>query len=230
VAHDPPTIIDAKLCTHYANTRKAHADAALAEQNLLDLQVHYRSTLREERAMLVSTKYNRTLYIVGPIGGEIIMQRLVTLRQWVHEDAYSSEEPSGIDIFINSPGGDVMWGYALAEEMDALTAKGYIFSGYVRGMAASMAGVLLQHCANRYMSKNSWVLIHQPSTQAIGKVEDLADEAAFMDRLSKQIMQTFLDRSEGAISQRTFTNNWSRKDWTLTAEEALKYGFIDEIR
>ena len=102
-----------------------------------------------------------------------------------------------------------------------------------------MAGILLQAGNVRYMGKEAWILIHEISSIAWGKASAIEDEAAFLKRIQSRIIDIFMNGVNQAIANGTASKpltrkrieeGWKRKDWWVDADEALKYGLVDEIR
>ena len=133
-----------------------------------------------------------------------------------------------IEISFNSPGGEIISGMAMFDFIQELRGKGHFVTTSTRGMAASMAGILLQAGEHRVMARQSWLLIHEASFGASGSMGSVEDTVDWVKRIQKRIVQIFAERSNVTA---TFINkNWKRKDWWISSEEALKWGFVDAIR
>jgi ATP-dependent protease ClpP protease subunit len=101
------------------------------------------------------------------------------------------------------------------------------------GMAASMAGVLLQAADTRIMGANAFLLIHEGSLGAIGDFGDVEDRVELMGQMHDRILSLFETRAKPINPKTTkafIRNRWKRKDWWITAEEAAKLGLVDEVR
>ena len=99
----------------------------------------------------------------------------------------------------------------------------------VRGLAASMATVLVQAADERVIGPESFFMVHELSAQTSGKIGDLEDAMKFYRKLNSRIADIYVERSEGKCSRDEFEAMWARQDVWLTAEEALRYGFVDRI-
>jgi ATP-dependent Clp protease protease subunit len=95
-------------------------------------------------------------------------------------------------------------------------------------MAASMGGILLQAGSHRVLAPNAYMLIHEVSSLAWGGASELEDEVAFVKRLQDRILDILAERS--TMTRQQIARKWKRKDWWLDAPEALRLGFVDEIR
>ena len=140
-----------------------------------------------------------------------------------------SENPEkDIQIYINSPGGSVTAGMAIYDTIQHVRCP---VSTICIGQAASMGAVLL--CSGtkgkRYSLPNSRILIHQPlisgggiSGQAID-IDLQAKEIMRMRRILNEILSRHSGQSVEQIEKDTDRDN------IMSADEAVKYGLIDEV-
>lgn len=142
---------------------------------------------------------------------------------WVRKDP---SKP--ISIVFNSPGGSVFDGLALFDFIREVRANGTPVHTTALGMAASMGGILLQAGEHRVMGRNAYMLIHEVSAGAVGKLSEMEDEAKLMGRLCDKLVTILAERSTFSPAQ--IKTRWKRKDWWLDADECLRYGFVDEVR
>jgi ATP-dependent protease ClpP protease subunit len=83
---------------------------------------------------------------------------------------------------------------------------------------------------------NSWLLIHEASFIAAGKIGEVEDTVGWVKRISARILDVFAARASLATGKsqnyvrKLIKANWKRKDWWISSDEALRYGFVDEIR
>lgn len=142
---------------------------------------------------------------------------------------WSRRDPGqDIKIILNSPGGNVLDGLALYDYIQQLRGDGHKIEVVGLGMAASMGGILLQAGDIRTMGKNSWMLIHEVSSGAIGNLSEIEDEVEFIKRLQNGLVEILAERSHLTATQ--IKRKWKKKDWWLSAGEALELGFIDGIQ
>ncbi|WP_338813429.1 Clp protease ClpP [Bernardetia sp. Wsw4-3y2] len=140
-------------------------------------------------------------------------------------EQFSKATTSNPTLLINSVGGYINAGNAIINEMQR---SGKSITGLVTGMAASFAGVILQKCDKRVMYKNSSMMLHRVGSGGYGNADQIQASADNARDLENQIIEAFATRSgktEKYIKDKYFNgaDNW------LTAEKALKEGFIDEI-
>lgn len=168
----------------------------------------------------------RVYRFAGPVGDASVRNCIQKLNLWDRTDP-----DCDIEIIFNSPGGSVIDGMALFDQIVALSKRGggrHKITIGTRGYAASMAGILLQAGDVRWIGANSYLMIHEISAGTGGKLGEMSDDVDFYNRVCKQIVDIFVAR--GKIKRADFVRNWERKDWWLLADEAKRLGFVDEIR
>jgi ATP-dependent Clp protease protease subunit len=130
-----------------------------------------------------------------------------------------------ISIYINSPGGSVSAGLAIYDTMQFMTCD---VTTYCLGMAASMGAVLL--CAGtkgkRFALPNSDIMIHQVSGGAQGTASDVKRTVEYMYRLKQRLIKIIADHT--GKDYETVERD-SDRDYYMTAEEAKKYGLVDQV-
>jgi ATP-dependent Clp protease protease subunit len=137
-----------------------------------------------------------------------------------------SENPDkDINLYINSPGGDVSALLAIYDTMQYIKPD---VSTIVMGLAASAAAVLLLagESGKRFALPNSRVLLHQPHGGAQGQAIDIEIQAKEIMRL-RGLLEQIIARHTGQTLEKVSKD--TDRDFILTAEEAKEYGVIDEI-
>jgi ATP-dependent Clp endopeptidase proteolytic subunit ClpP len=132
-----------------------------------------------------------------------------------------------LTITLNSPGGSVLAGLALYDHIRELSARGHHVTVKVRGMAASMGGILLQAGDKRVVGPEALVLIHEVAAGTQGKVSEMQDRVNFSRKLWDKLAVILAKRSK--MSAEEIQEKAHKFDWWLDAEEALALGFADEI-
>jgi ATP-dependent Clp protease protease subunit len=130
-----------------------------------------------------------------------------------------------INIYINSPGGDITALFAIYDTMQYIKPD---VSTIVMGQAASAAAVLLLAGApgKRFALPHSRVLLHQPHGGAQGQAVDIEIQAKEITRYRKLLEQLISEHTGQAIEK---VSKDTDRDYILTADEAKDYGVIDEI-
>ncbi|HHX03459.1 MAG TPA: ATP-dependent Clp endopeptidase proteolytic subunit ClpP [Tissierellia bacterium] len=163
---------------------------------------------------------DRIIFLGGPVSDEVansIVAQLLFLEM---------EDPSAdIHMYINSPGGTITAGLAIHDTMQFIHCD---VSTICLGMAASMGAFLLASGTKgkRFALNNSEIMIHQPLGGVEGQAEDIKIRAERIIRMREKLNKLF-SRYTGK-TLRTITKDTDR-DHFMSAEEALKYGIIDEV-
>lgn len=132
-------------------------------------------------------------------------------------------EPPNIYLHINSPGGCL---FSALSTIDAIINSKIPIISIIEGAAASAATIISMVCHKRYITANSFMLIHQISTGADGKYEEMKDnymnDTKFMERLYK-LYQKHTTMSNNTIKEVLKHDIW----WD--ADECVKHGLVDDI-
>lgn len=130
-----------------------------------------------------------------------------------------------LNIYINSPGGDVFEGNTI---FNMLTRKKYTKNVYIDGVAASIASIIAMAGDKIIMPSNSMMMIHNARGGVYGTSEEMRNQADLVDRLTENARTTYVDRSNGKLDLDTVTELMNNETW-LTAQECYDYGLCDEI-
>jgi len=163
---------------------------------------------------------NRIIFLAGPItdkSASIVIMRLLYLQ--------SIKKDSDINLYINSPGGLVDQTLAIYDTMKFL---GCDVATYCIGQASSGAAIVLAAGAKgkRFALPNAKIMLHQPYGGVTGQAEDIriqAEEVIKDKKLLIQILSECTGQKPELIEEET------ERDRYLDAEEAKKYGLVDEI-
>ncbi len=179
-------------------------------------------TSRGERSFDIYSRLlkERIVFLGTPIDdnvGNLIMAQLLHLE---------SEDPDkDINLYINSPGGDITALFAIYDTMQYVKCD---VSTTVMGQAASAAAVLALSGAKgkRFALPHARILLHQPHGGAQGQAVDIELQAKEMTRYRK-LLERLISEHTGQPLE-TVAKDTDR-DFILTAEAAVEYGVIDEI-
>ena len=188
--------------------------------NLVPIVVE--QTARGERSYDIYSRLlkERVIFMVGPV--EDYMANVIVAQMLVLE----SENPDkDIHLYINSPGGSVTAGLAIYDTMQFIKAD---VSTMCIGQAASMGALLLTGGAKgkRYCLPHSRIMIHQPLGGFQGQATDI-DIHAREILLIREKLNLILSSHTGQSLEKIKTD--TDRDNFMGAEEAKKYGLIDEI-
>ena len=131
--------------------------------------------------------------------------------------------PPSIKILINSGGGSITAGIS---SMDTILRCKVPVETYVDGFCASAATFLSVVGDGRYMSRNSYMLIHQLSSNFWGKYSEFEDEKQNLDLMMKTIKNVYKKYTKLPMKK---LDEILKHDLMWDAETCLGYGLIDEI-
>jgi ATP-dependent Clp protease protease subunit len=179
-------------------------------------------TARGERSFDIYSRLlkERIVFLGTPIDdavGNLIMAQLLHLE---------SEEPEkDINLYINSPGGEMTTLFAIYDTMQYIKPD---VSTIVMGQAASAAAVLALSGTKgkRYALPHARILLHQPYGGAEGQAVDIEIQAKEMVR-NRELMNEIIAMHTGQPMESVSKD--TDRDYILTAEHAVEYGAVDEI-
>ena len=128
-----------------------------------------------------------------------------------------------LKLLINSGGGSITAGIS---SMDTILRCKVPVHTYVDGFAASAATFLSVVGEKRYMSRNSYMLIHQLSSNFWGKYSEFEDEKQNLDLMMETIKNVYKEYTKVPMKK---INEILKHDLLWDARTCLKYGLIDEI-
>ena len=138
----------------------------------------------------------------------------------------SREDPeSGIQMYINSPGGQVYSGMAIYDTMRMIPNK---ISTVAVGVAASFGTVLLAAGSKgqRYALPHATIHMHQPLGGAQGQASDIEIQAREILRLKERLNEILAEATGQDLE--TIVSDTER-DFYMSAQEAVKYGLVDKV-
>lgn len=216
-------LADATVTKELAEAGRFNAERIKFELDVASAEISYRTSKRGEDELMQGDKFHHMYQFLEPVSQNSVKTCMAQLSLWHRMDPGAE-----IEISFNSPGGEIISGMALFDFIQEIKSKGHHVVTSTRGMAASMAGILLQAGDHRVMARQSWLLIHEASFGASGSMGSVEDTVEWVKRIQKRIIQIFAERS--TLTAQAIAKRWLRKDWWISSEEALKWGFIDEIR
>lgn len=162
-----------------------------------------------------------TLYIYGTIG-----------EGWTEEESNRAKDlaqtldsisPKPVDVRIDSAGGDVYEGFAIASAL--LRYEGHV-RAYVDGMAASAASYIAVMADEVVMADFAWFMIHDAWCLTAGNAAQLLEDAARLDALDKTIADMIAARTGrdfGEVKAAMDAETW------YDAQAALDFGLADRV-
>ena len=90
-----------------------------------------------------------------------------------------------------------------------------------------MGAVILQSGTTRIAGKNSFLLLHQGSARVDGSYGDIEDDQKLLEKLQARLLTNLAARSN--MTPQKIKAAWNRKNWWINADEALEFGFVDQV-
>ncbi|MGT2911237.1 ATP-dependent Clp protease proteolytic subunit [Streptococcus cameli] len=181
-------------------------------------------TSRGERSYDIYSRLlkDRIIMLTGTVednmANSIIAQLLFLDAQDPTKDIY---------LYVNTPGGSVSAGLAIVDTMNFIKAD---VQTIVMGTAASMGTIIASSGAKgkRFMLPNAEYMIHQPMGGTGGGTQqtDMAIAAEHLLKTRHKLEKILADNSGKTVKQ---IHKDAERDYWMTAEETLAYGFIDKI-
>jgi ATP-dependent Clp protease protease subunit len=162
----------------------------------------------------------RTLFLNGTIASE----------SWFDDDVtpalFKSDLDSGkgpITVWINSPGGDV---WAAAQIYNMLMSYVGKVTVKIDGLAASAASVIAMAGDEVLVSPVSMLMIHNPSTMAMGDKDDLTQAISMLDSVKDSILNAYVKKT--GLSKNKLSKLMDDETW-MDANKAVELHFADRV-
>ena len=162
----------------------------------------------------------RVLRLEGPIDSENFWGDEIT-PQMFREDLEA--EDGDVTVWINSPGGNV---FAAAEIYTMLKDYAGKVTVKVASLAASAASVVAMAGDTVQMSPTALLMLHDPSTVAMGNARDMEKAIAALNEVKESIVNAYAAKS--GLRRGRIADLMSEETW-LNAKKAVELGFADEV-
>lgn len=134
-----------------------------------------------------------------------------------------------LNMYINSPGGDVFTASTMISMLKRLKSNGTIINVYIDGLSASAASFLMMIADNIYLYKNSIVMIHKPMSIAIGNANEMQKTIDALNKIEDSVMlPMYMDKAktdEATIKQLINDETWLNASQT---DEYFNVILLDE--
>lgn len=127
-----------------------------------------------------------------------------------------------VTLRINSPGGDVFDGRAIAT---AIAQHGDV-TVMIDGLAASAATYVAIAAKEVRMAEGAFFMVHNAWTLAYGNKSDLINTADLLDKIDQSIINDYAKKTSQSLEAITA---WMDAETWFSAEEALANGFVDQV-
>ena len=176
-----------------------------------------------EISLLARHLTNRRLFLSGEVTEEMA-------NNFVSSLLYLAESSEPVDIYINSPGGQINAGLIIYDVIQSLDGVLPI-NIYCTGIAASMAAWILAggQKGRRFILPHSLCMIHEPlALEGVGGSASSIKQKAESILALREMMNGILAKHTGKTVEEI--NEATAFDNVMNAEEAVKFGLCDEIR
>lgn len=162
----------------------------------------------------------RIIFLGTPIDDQVANVIVAQLLFLTHEDPDKS-----IQMYINSPGGQIYAGLAIYDTMKMIPNK---ISTVAVGVTASFGTVLLAAGAKgqRYALPHATIHMHQPLGGAQGQASDIEIQAREILRLKARLNEILADSTGKSLSD---IERDTERDFYLDAAQAVEYGLVDQV-
>lgn len=124
-------------------------------------------------------------------------------------------------VRINSPGGSVFDGIAIANYLRGLDA-----TVQIDGLAASIAGIIALAGKEVRIAENGFFMIHNPWGVAVGDAEELAAQSELLSKLEDTLAADYSRKSGKSVAE---VKQWMSEETWFTAAEAKQAGLVDSV-
>jgi ATP-dependent Clp protease protease subunit len=190
---------------------------ALAREHL------HASGQRPFRAEVVNGR--GSLFIYDSIGEDWWTGGGVTAKS-VQQALDGMKAATALDIFINSPGGDIYEAKAIFAQLERFKAGGRDVSVHVDGIAASAATYIAMVGDRIITARDATWMIHEVWTLAMGNAAALRETADLLDKENGIYAERYATRTKSSVED---VRAWMAAETWMTAAEAKARGFTDEI-
>ena len=162
----------------------------------------------------------RVLRLEGPIDSESFWGDEITPQMF--RDELEAEE-GDLTVWINSPGGNV---FAAAEIYTMLQEYKGAVTVKIASIAASAASVIAMAGKRVLMSPTALLMIHDPSTIAMGNAKDMEKAIETLNEVKESIINAYAAKS--GMRRSKIAELMSNETW-MNAGKAVELGFADEV-
>ncbi len=133
------------------------------------------------------------------------------------------ENVSLINLYVNSPGGDVFVASTIVSMLRRLKDEGTKIDVYIDALAASAASFLIMIADNIHIYKNSMLMVHKPMTYGYGNSLDLQKIIDMLDQVENStILPMYMSKTKEGITEEEIKTLIANESW-LGAKEIEQY-------
>lgn len=170
------------------------------------------------KATLEQFNLERSIFLSGEFYSymaEDIVKKIISL---------NAESAEDINIFINSPGGNL---FALEAIRSAMKGSKAPVNTICLGLAASCGSLLLASGNKRYIGKSSKTMIHKISAGVHGTLDEMNDGMEYFNKLNKEVYDEFSERT--GQSSASLDKLMYKRDIFMSADQTVAFGLADAV-
>ncbi len=187
----------------------------------------------------MSNLENNTFWVEGEIESETILPIVKNMLELLNFDNLNqlgllktTKTKKPLKIYISSEGGCVTSGFMLIDVMNRMKSEGFIVNTIAMGEVASMASVILANGSKgyRWAFPSSQIMIHEVSNIFVGdtslNMKGILSEVEKLEVLNNSLFDSLAINTNKSLEIIREACSFDNK---MNAEEALKFGLIDNI-
>ena len=164
--------------------------------------------------------------------GELLLYGEISSVSWYGDEVTPKEFKKDLDalgdidilnIYVNSPGGDVFAAQAMVNMLERNKAEKNV---YVDGLMASAATFFVK-VGKVFMPSNAMMMYHNPMSIVWGNANEMRKMADDLDKVRESMLSIYRDKT--GMTDKEIIAILDAETW-MTAEEAVEYGFADELQ
>lgn len=185
--------------------------------------------MNEQQTHQIKALGDRAIYFYDDITSATVLELIAIIQKMDTElnvqylSGKKGDPRPIIELHMQSGGG---WTHSALGMADIIQSLNCPVHSFVEGMAASGASLITMGCAKRYITRNSFFMIHQLSGIAWGTHEEMKEEIDFQN-LMMETMTSFYKKHSN-LSKKKLASMLKKNIW-LDAKKTVEYGFADEI-
>jgi len=133
------------------------------------------------------------------------------------------DEYEDIDIYFNSGGGDVFAGLAIYNQLRR--HEGHK-TGYVDGLAASIASVIMFACDELHFASGAQCMVHKPSCISWGNADDFEETIKQLNKCEESILDIYMEHVQDGVTRETIKSLVDAETW-MNGNEVAGYFNIE---
>lgn len=188
-----------------------------------------RGATERESAQLVR-KIDNHIYFYADVESEHCLSLIQQVRE-ADTELRAEHLSRGMDgqpltpiwLHINSYGGELFTGFALADQLPLIKSPVY---GIVEGICASAATLIALSCSKRFILPSSFMLIHQLSSFKWGTHEQFKDEMTLQSKAMDRLVEFYARKTRVTAEE---VRTMLARDYWLDAETAIRLGFAEAL-